>query len=306
MPDELFNRRRVTWHRVVAFISAFIAASVGVTSSHLRAQVVDLARHEVRQRDGGPQPPPPSTAPPAPPQQNHADHDSCDNDDQHLNGEELTIAAMIAGTIVTGPFTLPPILLGDTYDHAGRFPDYPYQHDIPGSMFIDRACQNPGKPWQTSVSLEAGDVSDTLDRFAGRLEVGTTCRLDLDSEWNYFTEQTSFGPDELHVGDVNLVVRFAQTEQIQFRSGLGVNWLADDAGADAGFNFTYGFDAFPARPWVFTAVVDWGTLGHAPLLHGRATAGVQLHRCEIFAGYDYRSIGKADFDGPIAGLTVSF
>jgi hypothetical protein len=57
---------------------------------------------------------------------------------------------------------------------------------------------------------------------------------------------------------------------------------------------------------VFSAVIDWGTLGHAPLLHARATAGVQIHRCEIFAGYDYRSIGKADFDGPIAGIAVSF
>src|SRR6187401_1103581 len=113
-------------------------------------QVLGLARQEVRERAAQPEPLPP-TGPAPPAEKKRDDRQHCDNDDDdlHLDGETLWMGAVLAGTVVTCPFTLPPILLGDTYDHAGRFGDYPYQHDMPGSMFIDRAAQDPGKWWST-------------------------------------------------------------------------------------------------------------------------------------------------------------
>lgn len=57
---------------------------------------------------------------------------------------------------------------------------------------------------------------------------------------------------------------------------------------------------------MFSAVIDWGTLGHAPLFHARATAGVTYHGWEVFTGYDYRTIGDATLQGLIAGTQVYF
>jgi hypothetical protein len=48
-----------------------------------------------------------------------------------------------------------------------------------------------------------------------------------------------------------------------FRTGLGFNWLDDPIDTNFGFNFTYGADLFPRRPWVLSATIDWGTLGEA-------------------------------------------
>ncbi|MBM82299.1 MAG: hypothetical protein CMJ78_17165 [Planctomycetaceae bacterium] len=103
-----------------------------------------------------------------------------------------------------------------------------------------------------------------------------------------------------------MVFRFAQSETVQFRTGLGFNWLEDDGHTDAGFNFTYGVDIYPSRPWVFSTTLDLGALGHSGLVHSRTTVGFQWKRLEVFTGYDFFKVGSAEIDGLISGLQIWF
>jgi len=52
---------------------------------------------------------------------------------------------------------------------------------------------------------------------------------------------------------------------VQFHSGLGMRFMVDNLKGkqqvDSGINFTWGFDWYPARPLVFSAMMDMGTLG---------------------------------------------
>ena len=73
-----------------------------------------------------------------------------------------------------------------------------------------------------------------------------------------------------------------------------------------GFNFTYAADIYPRKPWVLSAAIDWGTLGQAELFRFRTTAGVVFHGVETYAGYEYTEIGRAHWNGLVAGLRFWF
>jgi hypothetical protein len=88
------------------------------------------------------------------------------------------------------------------------------------------------------------------------------------------------------------------------RTGLGFNWLSDPADKNAGFNFTYGGDFFPIRPWIFSGELDLGTLGHSTVVHFRTAVGVSFGPAEVYLGYDYYDIGQAQIAGLVAGLRL--
>jgi len=131
--------------------------------------------------------------------------------------------------------------------------------------------------------------------------------LGIDTEANYRREQLAIGMhDQLRTGDANLVFRFAQSEKLQMRSGLGMNCLTDSDASDFGFNFTYGGDWMPVRPWVISADIDWGRISHATLLHGRLTTGIQVNRVEVYTGYDHFNVGNVRINSLIGGVRISF
>jgi hypothetical protein len=84
-----------------------------------------------------------------------------------------------------------------------------------------------------------------------------------------------------------------------------MNWM-DDSQTDLGVNFTLRSDWQPCWPLVLSGEMDFGTLGHAFLFHGNATVGVMVRRCEVFVGYDYRTIDSIELEGPLVGLRVWF
>jgi hypothetical protein len=166
--------------------------------------------------------------------------------------------------------------------------------------------------WSGRLSLEEGTDFRGLNRAGGQLLLESNSRLGIQTRWNYLSERHD---DDMVLGDVNLVYRFAQNEVVQFRSGLGMRvmhsgrggrTLADRRQTDFGFNFTYGADLFPRKPWVLSGEFDAGSLGSAAVFHGRASAGVLLQRWEFFAGYDYQRIGSVDVQGPMVGLRFWF
>jgi len=136
---------------------------------------------------------------------------------------------------------------------------------------------------------------------------GLSARFGLDTEMSFLEENLpDGGRDQLWLGDCNLVFRFAQSEHVQWRTGIGFNWLDDPAETDFGFNFTYGFDWFPARPWVVSSTIDWGTLGRAEQFRFRTTAGALLWGLESYVGYEYYDLDRTQMNMLIGGVRVWF
>src|SRR5262249_14468895 len=112
--------------------------------------------------------------------------------------------------------------------------------------------------------------------------------------------------DATTIGDMNLTYRFAQHEKIQFYAGIGARVLTDPCTTNWGANVLYGFDLFPRKPWIVSALVDGGNLGSAGVIHTRVTAGVAIRHFELIGGYDFMRIGSVNIQGPTAGLRLWF
>ena len=134
------------------------------------------------------------------------------------------------------------------------------------------------------VRGEYADDFDSLTRYGGRVLWESRNRFGLDTSLDYYREAlANDSHDDLWTGDANVVFRFAQSEYLMMRTGLGVNYMSADHGTDLGFNFTYGGDWFPMKPWIVSAEIDWGWLGDAGLFQGRATIGVNIQNVEVYA-----------------------
>lgn len=196
-------------------------------------------------------------------------------------------------------------MVGDDYETPARYPDYPYADGVPGSLIKQTPFEEPTRNWSVTAQGFTIQETENIDRYGGRLVLEHACRLGIDTETNYWKEPGG-SPDQLWTGDANIIFRFAEGEDLQFRAGVGVNWLADGAGAEAGFNLTYGADWYPGRPWIVSTIFDAGWVGGTSLFHNRTTAGVMVGPVEAFAGYDFFQIGSTNFHGPVAGLGLRF
>jgi hypothetical protein len=224
-----------------------------------------------------------------------------------------TAAAWVTLGAVTSPFWGPRLLIDDDSFDAAWFTRYPYRCDWDGYLVTDKSVLDEKYRWLDSdqynwllrTRVEYGDNFDDLSRLGGQVLLDTASRWGVDAEVNYVQERLPRGGDDhLWLGDCNLVYRFAQSPQVQMRTGLGVNWLADAQDTNFGFNFTYGGDWFVCRPWILSAEIDWGRLGRAALFHGRATVGLHFHRVEIYTGYDYYDVNRTPLGGPVAGIRL--
>lgn len=229
---------------------------------------------------------------------------ACDCEDDSLFGSLLWEAMIYTAA---APLWLPPKLAHDDYSSAGFFPEHPYQDDIEGYMMIDPFLPIEPSAYSLQARMEYADDFDSISRIGSRILLDTTTRFGVDSEVNYWRE--SLGTDrhdDLWTGDANLVFRFAQSARMQMRTGIGVNWLADDLGSDFGFNFTYQGDFMPRKPWILSTEIDLGSLGDETLIHCRVTTGLQWRRAEWFIGYDYYEVGQTELSGFVSGVRLWF
>lgn len=222
---------------------------------------------------------------------------------------ELPIFGEILGhgviALIGGPFVLPHLALNDDLYDTTYFPDYPYDNDE-GSLIVFKHRGDEGKDFASRLQVFNVTDFDDLNRVQFRLQADHANRIGVDTEAGWWQQKFPSGSDDLWLGDFNLTYRFAQSEHVQFRTGLGANWLADTGRSDIGINFTYQVDLFPVRPWTISALMDAGSLGHAGLFHGRTTFGVMLRQFEAFMGYDYFRLGDFQTHGLLSGVALHF
>ena len=287
--------------------------------------------------------PPPDSSPPPSAHDEHPSHDHphC-NDDGWLDGNMMIAGVMTGAYVVSSPFWLPRVLMHDDNAIEAHFPRFPYDNtpgylvsdawlsgftaekvlaetlaegtgsptgptESPNGSLVTLSIDSSTRRWAGQFRADAADNFDHLTGIGGELILETTSRWGFDTKFQYLTERLPGGDDDhLTIGDCNLIYRFAQSPRAQMRMGLGANWLNDSTRTDLGFNFTYGGDWFPCRPWVLSTAIDWGTLGHAGLFRFRATAGVILNRFESYVGYEYLDIGTTQSKFLIGGVRVWF
>jgi hypothetical protein len=234
--------------------------------------------------------------------------EQCDaSNDDPCNDESDSFSQQLVILAISAPFAIPRFLSGDDWDHNTSFPDYPYADGAPGSLIRNSETQGRKQNWMGTLQGITVQDGRGIARYGGRLLLDSESRFGLDTETNFWTQSRTLGNQEqLWTGDANIVYRFAESEHFQWRAGAGMNWLAYRGYNKEGFNFTYGVEWFPAKPWTVSSVLDIGTLGSGTLVHNRTTVGVMLGPLEAFAGYDYFAVDKAHFQGPVAGLGYRF
>ena len=251
-----------------------------------------------------------------PEQQQHSgwhwddDHYYHHDDDDHYNPWSLGIGAVIAPVIwygLTSPFWVPPQAVQDDGEPHYTFKAYPYQADSPGYMQHELHGQpvRTVYPWTLRLSGEYADEFDAVRRAGVRALFETQSRLGIDASLDYFWEpHVAAGTNDLWLGDANVVFRFAQSDRLSMRAGLGMNYLTGYGSTDFGFNFTYGGDWFPRRPWIVSADLDVGTLGKVGFFRGRATVGVNIRKVEFYTGYEYLDVGTTQIGTVLGGIRL--
>ncbi len=180
---------------------------------------------------------------------------------------------------------------------------YPYENDHEGYLADMANPDAATHPLSTRLWVEYGSDFDDIDLVSGGLLVEGENRLGFDFTWRtYFEDLGPEGHDDLSTGDANLLFRLWQSDVTALRLGGGASWLKFDGELDAGYNFTMSADVFPVRPFVISVEGDAGKIGHASLLHGRATIGANLRHFEVYTGIDYLEIENTDLTSMITGL----
>lgn len=275
------------WARVPGAVALLL-----VLAGEVRAQgTLDDVREEVREDDD-----------PA-----HEGDGYDDDRDLHEDLEDELLDSFFGGGLevllentLLLPWRAPRLFLGDTDFAPAGFADDPRRAGAYWLEAEDGALD--GRRLALRPRLELGTDFDDLERTAVGLELEHASRFGLDFEWARWREElASGGTDELDLGSLDLVYRFAQSAQVAFVSGVGLNVLDDASDTDYGFNTTYGA-TFLTRPFVLTFEADLGTLGEATVTHLGASLGCRLGRVELFAGWDRREIGSAELPSYSLGL----
>jgi hypothetical protein len=265
----------------------------------LDAQALQSIRNDVQ---NGPPPSPSQASSNSSPQStsNQSSNTDPDTAAAESNAEFGLIlgGALVGAAAALSPIWVPMIITDDHPFQRAELHQFPYDDTT-----------NPPQTFPFAIRVDADYVEafDNLDRINGHLLISTASRFEFDARFQHLAERLADGSqDQLWNGDCNITYRFAQCDFCQFRMGLGMNWLYDPSETNLGFNFTYGADIYPMKPWVFSTVLDAGTLGHAGLFRARTTAGVVYRSVELYTGYEYTDIGSVHWNGLIGGVRLWF
>ncbi len=159
--------------------------------------------------------------------------------------------------------------------------------------------------WAIRAEAFYGGNFDELSVGGFGLLIQAPGALGLDIGVTTFRESGFAFRDHLWLGDVNAVFETGM-DDFRARIGLGINWLSDPFGSDAGFNLTAGFDHQLSENWIAAGEVDFGTIGDTDLFHGQLSVGRRFGNAELIFGYDYYNIGGTGIDGWFTGMRFRF
>ena len=196
----------------------------------------------------------------------------------------VTVAFWGTAAIVTSPFWVPRKLLGDDLDAFTGFRVDPYANEDWGFLLIDRPESLRLSSFAGSLSIDYGGDFNDMTAFGIDATVEHAARWGADTRVRHFRESLPIGDDRLTIGAANITYRFAQSPRIAFRSGLGVNWLHDQAATDLGINWIYSAQWCVAKPLVLRSDLELGSLGDAFAAHTLLRLGVQRGRWQAYIG----------------------
>ena len=236
-----------------------------------------------------------------------ADHDHYyDGEDSTGEAELFILSTWVAKWVLSLPVTVPQAIFGD--DHIrGGFIKYPFARAHTGSMIMNPLPGDPVESNHLRIQLDYADNFRAQQKISTHFIFESRNRWGVEASFDYLRESVTVGQHEqLWIGDVNVVWRFAQMEKAQMRVGLGMNWQRAAAGTENGINFTYGGDFYLSEPQVISANLDWGRLGSAGLFRMRTTYGRQIGRAKVYVGHEYLSIGPFKKHFLITGMSFDF
>src|SRR5260221_6613133 len=227
----------------------------------------------------------------------------------------------LAVWIVGSPWLIPYAALEPTHRGPPVFEDYPYAGGSNGLLryaaaerdegvdetsasyeSVESGLPATGKSVVGQVQAEGGYILGGVYRGGLGARLMTPMRLELDINLHGFAEPLpGKAADSSSFANAHLGLRFAQSERVQFHTGLGYQQYADGRGIETGIDFFYGFEAELGAHLILAASGNLGSAGHALVGQARATLGVMVGRVEIYAGYDHISIGGVLLGGPAAG-----
>ena len=233
-----------------------------------------------------------------------ADHGHYDDDPDEL--ELFILSNMVAAWVLSLPVTVPQAIFGDDQTPGG-FVKYPFARAHTGSMLMNPMQGDAAESSHLRIRLDYADNFMAQQKISTHFIFESRNRLGVDASFDYLRESVAMGQHEqLWIGDVNVVWRFAQMENAQMRVGLGMNWQRTALATENGINFTYGGDFYLSEPQVISADLDWGRLGSAGLFRIRTTYGRQIGRAKVYVGYEYLSIGDFKKNFLITGMSFDF
>ncbi len=169
----------------------------------------------------------------------------------------------------------------------------------------------PTQDVAAQLRVEGGFVFPDVIRSAIEGRIMLPARFEIDVGFVGLGEpQRGTSPVLVGMGTAHIGFRFAQNENWQFRSLIGVRTFSDENGTTAGFDFRYGVDIFPIRPLVVSAEITLGDLGSSFTLGARASIGLMIDAVEIYAAYENFALMPTDgsatvnLGGPNAGIRI--
>jgi len=281
--------RKLSTSKSIGFIALSSALFIGLTPTGALAGKLDKVAKEIRSGSSSAS------------NDNGYDRDSFDSD-YHGEYSESVV------DIILFPWRLPYKLIDDGRNRNLGFAAYPYSGDTDGYLRANDKT-TPSFTDQLAFRLR-GDASYQMDglwRGAIGARILLPMRFELDSEWRLYKENNrGETQDSAIIGNAHLAYRFAQNAYLQFRTGVGYQQWIDEEGSEYGLDFTYGFDAFPGRPWIISLDAGLGSLGAAFVARVRATVGVNIASVEFLAGYEYIDVNGIALTGPLLGARSWF
>ena len=160
--------------------------------------------------------------------------------------------------------------------------------------------------WSSRLGIYGGTDFGDLSSFGLDLLLQAPGSLGLDLSVATWRESGFSFRDHLWLGDANLVFEPICRSDFRLRLGVGVNWLGDSIGGEAGFNLTSGFDWSLTDRLILAAEGDVGTLGDADFLHAEVALTRFVDSAGLKVGYQYYDIGGVELSGMFAGLEFRF